>query len=230
MPFSGCHWMKVKVKGSVVSNSLWPQGLYVHGILQARILEWVAFLFSRGSSQPRAWTQVSCTACGILCQLSHKGSPKILEWVVYPFSRWSSQPRNQTQVLLHCRWILYQLSCLGIFEWPISYLHIIEKDSEIYSGTVDMPGFSFNFTNIQNNLEENEYSDAFVAEAMTLGFPALCSSNSREWYPMAACLGRFHNRERAKVQEERMWTNTSSPMPRIRRVIVKLLDIVPRTP
>ena len=32
----------------------------VCGILQARILEWVAFLFSRGSSQPRDQTQVSC--------------------------------------------------------------------------------------------------------------------------------------------------------------------------
>ena len=30
----------------------------VHGILQARILEWVAFSFSRGSSQPRDQTQV----------------------------------------------------------------------------------------------------------------------------------------------------------------------------
>ena len=32
----------------------------VHGIFQARILEWVAFPFSRGSSQPRDQTQVSC--------------------------------------------------------------------------------------------------------------------------------------------------------------------------
>ena len=36
--------------GSVVSESLWPHELYVHGILQARILDWVAFPFSRGSS------------------------------------------------------------------------------------------------------------------------------------------------------------------------------------
>ena len=36
----------------------------VHGILQARTLEWVAFPFSRGSSQPRDWTQVSCIAGG----------------------------------------------------------------------------------------------------------------------------------------------------------------------
>ena len=34
----------------------------VHAILQARVLEWVAFPFSRGSSQPRDWTCVFCIA------------------------------------------------------------------------------------------------------------------------------------------------------------------------
>ena len=37
-----------------------PPGSFVHGILQARVLEWVAISFSRGSSQPRNRTQVSC--------------------------------------------------------------------------------------------------------------------------------------------------------------------------
>ena len=37
-----------------------PPGSSVHGILQARTLEWVAISFSRGSSRPRDWTQVSC--------------------------------------------------------------------------------------------------------------------------------------------------------------------------
>ena len=37
-----------------------PVGSSVHGILQARILEWVAISFSRGSSEPRDQTQVSC--------------------------------------------------------------------------------------------------------------------------------------------------------------------------
>ena len=36
----------------------------LHGILQARILEWVAFPFSRGSSQPRDQAQFSCIAGG----------------------------------------------------------------------------------------------------------------------------------------------------------------------
>jgi len=37
-------------------------GSPAHGIIQAWILEWVAILFSRGSSWPRDWTQVSCIA------------------------------------------------------------------------------------------------------------------------------------------------------------------------
>ena len=52
---------------SVVSDSLRPHncsppGSSVHGILQARILEWVAIPFSRGSSQPRDRTWVACIA------------------------------------------------------------------------------------------------------------------------------------------------------------------------
>jgi len=67
--------MKVKSEShSVVSDSLQPHGLYtVHGILQARILEWVAFPFSRGSSQPRDQTQVSRIAGGFFYLLSHRG-------------------------------------------------------------------------------------------------------------------------------------------------------------
>ena len=38
-----------------------PIGSSVHGILQARILEWVSIPFSRGSSWPRNWTQISPT-------------------------------------------------------------------------------------------------------------------------------------------------------------------------
>ena len=51
-----------------------PTDYTVHGILQARILEWVAVPFYRGSSQPRGGTQVSCIAGGFY-HLSHQGSP-----------------------------------------------------------------------------------------------------------------------------------------------------------
>ena len=38
-------------------------GFSIHGIFQARILEWVAMSSSRGSSQPRDWTHGSCVFC-----------------------------------------------------------------------------------------------------------------------------------------------------------------------
>ena len=48
-----------------------PPSSSVHGILQARVLEWVAISFSRGFSQPRDQTYVS----HIPYCLSHQGSP-----------------------------------------------------------------------------------------------------------------------------------------------------------
>ena len=72
----------------------------VHGILQARILEWVAFPFSRGSSQPRDRTQVSCIAGGLFTTWVTREAQEYcrLEWVAYPFFSRSSRPRNQTGV------------------------------------------------------------------------------------------------------------------------------------
>ena len=55
-----------------------PPGPSVHGILQARILEWVAISSSRGSSQPRNWTYVSWVSSigrQALYELRHCGSP-----------------------------------------------------------------------------------------------------------------------------------------------------------
>ena len=52
-----------------------PPGSSVHGILQARILEWVAMPFTRGSSWPRNQTRVFCVSCigrQILYHLSHQ--------------------------------------------------------------------------------------------------------------------------------------------------------------
>ena len=53
-----------------------PPGSSVHGILQERIMEWVAIPFCRGYSRPRDQTQVSRTAGRYLYYLSLQGSPK----------------------------------------------------------------------------------------------------------------------------------------------------------
>ena len=63
-----CNVWKVKVLVTQLCPTLFnplycsPPGSFVHGILQARILRWVAYPFSRGSSQPRDQTWVSYTA------------------------------------------------------------------------------------------------------------------------------------------------------------------------
>ena len=51
-----CHFYSVN-KIDLISES---ESRSVHGILQARTLEWVTVPFSRGSSQPRDWTLISC--------------------------------------------------------------------------------------------------------------------------------------------------------------------------
>ena len=63
-----CNVWKVKVLVTQLCPILFdpldcsPPGSFVYGILQARILQWVAYPFSRGSSQPRDQTWVSCIA------------------------------------------------------------------------------------------------------------------------------------------------------------------------
>ena len=58
-------WSEVKVKVTQSCLTLCdPMDYIVHGILQARILEWVAFPFSRGTSQPHNQTRASCIAGG----------------------------------------------------------------------------------------------------------------------------------------------------------------------
>ena len=71
-----------------------PPGSSVHGILQARILEWVAMPSSRGSSWPRDQTQVSCTAC-------------IGRWILYHWDTWEAPKR------LH--------KCEGLWRWSCPF-------------------------------------------------------------------------------------------------------------
>ena len=83
---------------SVMSHSLWPQGLYSPwdppghntGVHSLSLLKGIF---------PTQRLNLGLPHCRqILYQLSHKGSPRILEWVAYPFSRGSSQLRNRTGV------------------------------------------------------------------------------------------------------------------------------------
>ena len=74
----------------------------VHGILQARILEWVAFPFSRGSSQPRS----SALKADSL-PAEPQGKPKNTGVGSLSFLQQIFLTQGLNRGLLHCRQILY---------------------------------------------------------------------------------------------------------------------------
>ena len=87
-----------------------PMDYTDHGVLQVRILEWVAFLFSRGSSQTRDQTQISCIA-GDSLPAEPQGKPKNIGVGSLSLLQQIFSTQESNQGLLHCRQILYQLSC-----------------------------------------------------------------------------------------------------------------------
>ena len=111
LSFSCCL---VQLFGDPINCS--PPDSSVCGILQARILEWVGIPFSRGSSQPRDWTQVFCRSPALLVDsLPAEPQGKLKNTGVGSLSLlqriFLTQELNWG--LLHCRWILYQLSYQG---------------------------------------------------------------------------------------------------------------------
>ena len=74
-----------------------PPGSSIYRIFQARILEWVAISFSKGSSQPRDKTCVSCTGRQILYHWATREAPehiylysnllRLAEYVIYKVAR-----------------------------------------------------------------------------------------------------------------------------------------------
>ena len=69
------------------------QGSSVHGILQQRILEWVAIPFSRGSSQPRDRTQVSHIAGSFFTIWATREAPDVLKASPNEMIWWPSSPK-----------------------------------------------------------------------------------------------------------------------------------------
>ena len=84
----------------------------VHGILQARILEWVAFPFSRGLPNPGIEPR-SPTLQADSLPAEPQGKPKNTGMGSLSLLQWIFLTQELNQCLLHCRGILYQLSYQG---------------------------------------------------------------------------------------------------------------------
>ena len=82
-------------------------GSSVHGILQARILEWGAIPFSKGSSQPRNRTRVSCIVGTFFTIWAIREAPWWEVLLLYEAQGWNA-PRS-----MHCMEGSSQIPCLG---------------------------------------------------------------------------------------------------------------------
>ena len=95
---------------SVMCGSVTPMNLpgsSVHGILQARILEWIVMPSCKGSSQPRDWILVSCISCTagrFFTTELHLRSASDISLLIYPsaktFSGWRTQSHLRFLYLL----------------------------------------------------------------------------------------------------------------------------------
>ena len=83
---------------SVVSDSLWPHGLYSPWNSPGQNTGVGSLSLLQGIFQTQRWNPGLPHYRWILYQLSHKENPRILEWAAYPLSRGSSWPRNWTGV------------------------------------------------------------------------------------------------------------------------------------
>ena len=77
---------------SVVSDSLWPHGLYSPWNSPGQNTGVGSLSLLQGIFPTQGWNLGLLHRRQILYQLSHKGSPRILEWVAYPFSRDLPEP------------------------------------------------------------------------------------------------------------------------------------------
>ena len=106
-------------------------GSFVHGVLEARVLEWVTLPFSRGSSHPRDRTHISYVSCidkRVLYHWCHLGSPcssKGLPFPAWKFSkllllRFCSSAHNQVPSLSNLYVLCFVVSLDKDLKYPSS--------------------------------------------------------------------------------------------------------------
>ena len=93
-----------------------PPGFSVHGIFQARILEWVAISFSRGSSWPRDWTRISWVACWLFTIWVTREA-----YTFYLFYLWKFVPLNLSHLFFFPP-LLSSLATMCLFSVSMSLL------------------------------------------------------------------------------------------------------------
>ena len=95
-----------------------PPGSSVHGILEARTLEWVAIPFSRGSSSSRGRTWVSCIAGRFFTVWATREASILFKYPFHEFiNKNHTEPKVTTFSLFPCENFMNR-NLLGWIRWP----------------------------------------------------------------------------------------------------------------
>ena len=111
-----------------------PPGSSVHGILQARVLDWIAIPFSSVSSWPWDWTRVSCISCIGWCFLYHCAT-------------WEPQKSLMCQRILKKNKEDSNIFLRKIVRWPWKSLNIINSQGNA----------NWNHNEISSHTHQNGY-------------------------------------------------------------------------
>ena len=115
------EWFKVTHSYQTLCN---PIDYTVHGILQARILEWVESPFSRGSSQPRDRTQVSRIAGGFFTSWAIILLPVAVQFSQHRFLKTVFSPLSILASLSLINWPkVYDSEFSILFHWSVCLLN-----------------------------------------------------------------------------------------------------------
>ena len=87
-----------------------PQGSFIHGIFQARILEWFAISSSGGSSRPRDWTSISCVSC-------------IGRWILYRWAIREAPPSHGAPFMMFHITVICTYVFSSQLQYPFSMWH-----------------------------------------------------------------------------------------------------------
>ena len=112
-----------------------PDSSSIHGILQAKIMEWVVIPFSRTSSQPRDQACISCVSCTgrqILYQLSTDLSVLGIEYI------WNLWKWIRGEVKNWREWIPY------LFE-KLEFWYDLRHLQSLFTGSLPFPKLDWNF-------------------------------------------------------------------------------------
>ena len=146
------HWAKGHLHSCLVAQSsptlcdpmdCSPPDSSDHGILQTRILEWVAVPSSRGSSQPRDWTWILCTVGGYFT-VEPPGKPQAKDptrtkqwWAMYPGQKATPLFQSQSKLTDNKDFMsLWQVACVvAVFAFNgknISFFQMLSISIKLY--------------------------------------------------------------------------------------------------